>query len=311
MRKQFSAIGYGIEDFGLKVLVLAVALLLATSYWPLAIPAQAQSAAQTVNFNASSFSTNKRVVKADGIDSAQVSVTVRNQLYAAMPGASVELHSDRGINDEIIPLNAITDSTGRASFLVRSLRNGTSTLTAIVNGLAFPRTVAITFEQGLALDLAVGALIKIPDDGDADTLSDTAVYYYASDGKRYVFPNEKTYFTWYPDFSNVRIISIEDMALIPIGGNITYRPASRLVKFQTDPKTYLPTKGGVLRWAKTEEIARTWYGPQWNTFIDDISEAFYVNYTFGTPIEGPYDVSLQIIADTARTVNENLGLGRP
>lgn len=283
----------------------AMLLLLPTA------PSHAQSAAQTVNFNASSFSANKTVVKADGIDSAIINVAVKNELYGHLVGANVQLTSSRGVNDEIVVQNGTTNSAGRASFLIRSLRNGTSTLTALVNGQAFPQTVAITFQQGLALSLPVGALIKIPDDSNVDTLSDTAVYYYASNGKRYVFPNEKVYFTWYPSFDQVRILTIEEMALIPIGGNITYRPAAKLVKFQTDPKVYLPTKGGILRWAKTEDIVRTWFGQDWNRQVDDISEAFYVNYTFGTPIEGPYDVSLQVISDTARTVNENVGLGKP
>lgn len=286
--------------------------LLASSFFILTSPAAlALSGAQTVNFTASSFSTTKTVVNADGIDNAIVNVTVKNDFYGALEGATVKLTSSRGDQDEIIAQNAITNSVGKASFLVRSLRNGTSAFTAVVNGQTFPKTVSIQFNKGLSLDLAVGALIKIPDDGNAENLSDTAVYYYASNGKRYVFPNEKTYFTWYSDWSQVRIIPLDQMALIPIGGNITYRPASKLVKFQTDPKTYLPTKGGIIRWVKTEEIARTWYGTDWNKNVDDISEAFYVNYTFGAPIEGPYDVSLSVIADTARTVNENVGLGKP
>lgn len=289
-----------------SVVAFAAALLLSPM-----VPAQAQSGSQTINFTASSFTANKYTVKADGIDSAQVNISVKNAFYGSMEGATVQLISDRGTNDEIVALNAVTNSVGRASFLIRSLRNGTSTLTAIVNGQTFPKTIAIQFQQGLAITLPVGALIKIPDDSNVLTLSDTAVYYYASNGKRYVFPNEKVYYTWYPNFNNVRILTIEEMALIPIGGNITYRPASKLVKFQTDPKVYLPTKGGILRWAKTEEIVRTWFGNDWNQNVDDISEAFHVNYTFGEPINGPYDVSLQVIADTARTVNANLGLGNP
>jgi len=34
----------------------------------------------------------------------------------------------------------------------------------------------------------------------------SAVYYLSSNGKRYVFPTEKTYFTWYSDFANVQTI---------------------------------------------------------------------------------------------------------
>jgi hypothetical protein len=290
---------------------LSLSLALLVAYAIVVQPAQAQSGAQSINFTASTFSANKYVVRADGIDSAQINVTVKNDFYGSLEGATVELVSDRGAQDEIVVLSAVTNSAGRASFLIRSLRNGASTITATVNGQLFPKTIEMTFEQGLALQLPVGTLIKIPDDSNAMTLSDTAVYYYASNGKRYVFPNEKVYYTWYPDFGNVRILTIDEMALIPIGGNITYRAASKLVKFQTDPKVYLPTKGGVLRWAKTEEIVHTLYGQDWNTNVDDISEAFHVNYTIGDPIEGPYDVSLQVIADTARTVNEHVGLEKP
>ncbi len=261
--------------------------------------------------DASTFGASKNVVKADGIDNAIVSVSVKNLYYGNMEGATVRIVSSRGDMDEIIAQNAVTNSSGRASFLVRSLRNGTSTYEAYINEQRYPRTVSIRYQAGLSLTLAVGSLIKIPDDNNVQTLSDTAVYYYASNGKRYVFPNEKTYFTWYPDFNNVRVIPIDQMSLIPIGGNVTYAPASRLVKFQTDSKVYLPTKGGILRWAKTEDIVSTWFGPNWNRSVDDISEAFYVNYTFGDPINGPYDVSLQVIADTARTVNANLGFGNP
>jgi len=288
-------------------------LLALAGVFALALPvAHAQSAGQTINWDASTFGADKYVVKADGIDSAIVSVSVKNLYYGNMPDLPVTITSSRGAMDEIVALNATTNSSGRASFLIRSLRNGTSTLTAVVNGQTFPnKTVTITFQAGLSLALPVGTLIKIPDDNDVKTLSDTAVYYYASNGKRYVFPNEKTYFTWYSDFGNVRVIPIDQMSLIPIGGNVTYRPASKLVKFQTDVKTYLPTKGGVLRWVTTEDIARTWFGDNWNKQVDDISEAFYVNYKFGDPIGGPYDVSLQVIRDTAPTVNENLGLGAP
>ncbi|NCQ16453.1 hypothetical protein GW814_02260, partial [Candidatus Falkowbacteria bacterium] len=34
----------------------------------------------------------------------------------------------------------------------------------------------------------------------------SSVYYLAADGKRYVFPNEATYFSWYGDFSWVMTI---------------------------------------------------------------------------------------------------------
>src|SRR3989338_9026877 len=82
-----------------------------------------------------------------------------------------------------------------------------------------------------------------------------AVYYLGADGKRYVFPNEKTYKTWYSSFSGVMVVSSTEMSSYPIGGNVTYRPGVKLVKIQTDPKVYAVDQNGTLRWVKTAEAA--------------------------------------------------------
>ena len=114
--------------------------------------------------------------------------------------------------------------------------------------------------------------------------SGSAVYYCGNDGKRYVFVNDKAYFSWYPDFSTVQTISDETLAQISIGGNVTYRPGVRLVKSQSDTKVYAIARGGVLRWIMTEGIAARLFGANWNQQIDDISDAFFVNYKIGAPI---------------------------
>jgi hypothetical protein len=80
------------------------------------------------------------------------------------------------------------------------------------------------------------------------------------------------------------------------------------VKFQTDTKTYLPTKGGVLRWVKTEESAKGLFGNDWNTKVDDITEAFYVNYKFGNPIESALDAPLDILSQGAPDISTDKGL---
>jgi hypothetical protein len=120
--------------------------------------------------------------------------------------------------------------------------------------------------------------------GDLLKASGPAVYYYAADGKRYVFPNEKTYFSWYNDFSSVKTISDAELAAIPIGGNVTVRPGTKLVKIQTDPKVYAVTKCGVLHWVESETIARNLYGDAWATRVIDVPDAFFVNYTIGSSV---------------------------
>lgn len=119
--------------------------------------------------------------------------------------------------------------------------------------------------------------------------SSAAVYYLAADGRRYVFPNEKTYRSWYAGFPKISTISAQEMAAIPLGGNVTYRPGMRMIKIQTDPAIYAVAKGGVLRHVGSESVAVALYGPDWNKKIDDISEAFFVNYRLGPPIDSFFD----------------------
>lgn len=114
----------------------------------------------------------------------------------------------------------------------------------------------------------------------------STVYYFGPDGKRYVFPNEKTYFTWYTDFSKVKMISDGQLGTIPLGrSNVTYRPGYKMIKITTDPKTYAVDQGGVLRWIKSEELAKTLFGLNWQDRVDDLPDPFFINYKVGTPVE--------------------------
>ena len=271
------------------------------------MPLYVQAATIPVDPNLSTSGSDKLEVKADGIDSARISINLKNTNFGSVEGAVVSLTSSRGPIDDISPEETTTSLSGRASFTVKSLKNGTSVFTPSYNGTVFNKPVTIIFKDGLNLALSVGSLIKIPDDNNVNTLSDTAVYYYASNGKRYVFANEKVFFSWYPSFSDVQTITLEQMSLIPIGGNVTYRPGSKLVKFQTDVKTYLPTKGGVLRWVTSEQVARQWFGENWNTHVDDISEAFFVNYRMGEPIAHELDVSPEGLRAQVTTIDKDLG----
>ena len=99
-----------------------------------------------------------------------------------------------------------------------------------------------------------------------------------------MFVNDKAYFSWYPDFSAVQTVNAATMANIPIGGNITYRPGSRMMKIQSDPKVYVVARGGILRWVSTEAKAKDLFGNDWNKMIDDIPDSFFVNYKIGSSI---------------------------
>lgn len=127
--------------------------------------------------------------------------------------------------------------------------------------------------------LAAGELVK----------GSLPAVYYVDEGKRYVFANEKVYFSWYQGFDGVRTISDEALASYPIGGNVTYRPGLKLVKIQSDPRVYAVGAGGRLRWITSEAAAVALYGPDWNRQVDDIPDSFFFNYKEGEPVASPAD----------------------
>lgn len=118
--------------------------------------------------------------------------------------------------------------------------------------------------------------------GDLVKASGAAVYYYGTDGKRYVFPNESTYKTWYADFSKVKTITDSELAALPIGGNVVFKPGTYLVKITTDPKVYAVAPNGTLHWVKSEAAAKTLWGNDWAKWVKDVPDAFFTNYSVST-----------------------------
>ncbi|MFZ2804066.1 MAG: M23 family metallopeptidase, partial [Patescibacteria group bacterium] len=112
----------------------------------------------------------------------------------------------------------------------------------------------------------------------------SSVYYCGADGKRYVFPSDKIYFTWYANFNTVTTVTDAALAAVPLGGNVTYRPGIKMVKITSTPQVYAVEKGGNLRWIQSPAIATSIYGASWAKNVDDISDAFFGDYKIGEPI---------------------------
>lgn len=135
-----------------------------------------------------------------------------------------------------------------------------------------------------------------PQAGDRIKGSGPAVYYLARDGRRYAFPDEQTYRSWYQTFDGIIMITDEQLREIPIGGNVTIRPGTWLVKITTDPKVYSITRCGTLHWLESESVALALYGSNWNAGrgsdipgigvrrTQDVPDAFFVNYQVGASI---------------------------
>ncbi|MFZ6014974.1 MAG: hypothetical protein ACOYUZ_01295 [Patescibacteria group bacterium] len=116
----------------------------------------------------------------------------------------------------------------------------------------------------------------------------SAAVYYLFKGKRFAFPNEKIFYSWDLSFDNVNVITDLELAKISLAGLVTYRPGTRLVKVQSDPKVYA-VEGRGLRWVKTEDVAREVFGSSWAKQIDDISDALFLNYFLGQDIDDVQD----------------------
>jgi hypothetical protein len=118
--------------------------------------------------------------------------------------------------------------------------------------------------------------------------SDT-VYVVSSDGKRYSFPSNPIYHTWYADFSRVKFVSDQELANIPFGGVMFVRPGTVMVKIPSDPKVYAVASGGVLRPVKDEKTAIAIFGEDWNKQILDLDVSFFAQYVLGSEVKDTDD----------------------
>ncbi len=145
--------------------------------------------------------------------------------------------------------------------------------------------------------ITTGALIKN---------SYSSTLYYISGTDRYVFPNDKIYFSWYKDFSKVVVVSDATLATFHLRGNVTYKPSTRLVKVQSDSKVYAVSRCGTLHGLASESVATSLFGTKWNSVVDDLSSAFFINYTIGSPIVNTQDFTTDL---TVQTITDNLTCG--
>lgn len=178
---------------------------------------------------------------------------------------------------------------------------------------AFALSFLVGFGAQAAGNVTVngGDLIKLPDDGNMATSVDEAVYYFGLNGLRYVFPNSKTYFTWYSNFNGIKVVSAAQMGTIGIGGNVTYKPGVKMIKIESDPKVYAVDRNGLRRWVSTEAVAIALYGSTWNKQIDDVSDAFFSNYAEGEAIANADDFAAEGLKSTITDISIDKNLISP
>lgn len=156
--------------------------------------------------------------------------------------------------------------------------DGTDDISVILNDLIINKAdLTITSIAGAARLVAIGLeggdLIKRADD--------SAVYYIDSVGRRHLFSNEVTYWTWYTGTwseQGVKVISQDDFDTLDVGKNVTAKPGNKLIKFENSPKTYAVLLGGALSYITDDSAAITLYGDDWEDEVILIQNAFEVDY---------------------------------
>ncbi len=251
---------------------------------------------QTLATENSQFTINKDTILNTGLDPAKITISLKDIENQPLPNRAVACV---GANTIITMSGNQTDVNGQLICEVRSTKVGVKNVEVSLEGLILTIFSINVIDNKLSSSINFGDLIKG---------SGLAVYYYGSDGQRYVFPNEKVYGSWYADFSQVKTISDEALASIAIAGNVTYRPGVKLVKITTDPKVYAVSQGGVLHWLQTAEIAQGLYGKNWEALIQDVPDTFFVNYIVSSPITQLSDYNPTAEQGNSQTINQDKNL---
>ncbi len=243
---------------------------------------------------------------ADNSTTQTITVTVRNVGPASLAGKTVALTTScPGVT--IQPNIGTTDSTGHATFAVKGSIEGDCLFSATADRIPLVKTVSLTFGAFSGCPVVgAGSLIKLVDDHDATTQSDTAVYYVGNDCKRHAFSNAHVYDSWYQSFDTVSTVSAAQLASISLGKNVIYKPGVRLVKFLSLNNVYAVAADGKLRWVSSEAIAQAGYGANWNKSVNDVSDAFYGDYAFGDDLAATGDITTELQQSTGVTIDSVL-----
>ncbi len=246
-----------------------------------------QAAAITVSPSLSTVTLTPATVPADGVAQVIVHVTIKNSLGNLLSGKTATLVSSRSA-DTVTAVRDTTLADGIATFIVKSTSSGDATLKAMVGAVEISQQPIATFTS---TNINAGDLIK----GSGSTTT----YYYGTNGLKYIFPDAATYASWYTGFSGVKTVSDAELTAISTTGNVTVRPGKliQVVSMDTpwqvmDPKVYAVSKGGVVHWLKTAEVAVAIFGANWESQIVAVPESFFTSYTSGGDISVAADYNL-------------------
>ena len=125
-----------------------------------------------------------------------------------------------------------------------------------------------------------GDLIKCPEY--------STVYFYGFDGHRHYFPTQPVFMTWYYDFSEVKIVTLEYLITLRLDKNIKVRPGAHMIKAVTHPDVFVVGAESVLHRIPNEIVAEELFGVDWSDQIIDMPDVFWGDYIFGPDLDGSF-----------------------
>lgn len=123
-----------------------------------------------------------------------------------------------------------------------------------------------------------GTLIKKADLREVDFVD--------QDNRRHPFLFESVFFSWFSDFSEVKIVSSSQWDSVPQGSNVTVRPGTWLVKSKDSANVYAVEPYGALRLIINEQAAKLLYGDNWSNRVIDFWPEVFLDYQFGAELAG-------------------------
>ena len=148
--------------------------------------------------------------------------------------------------------------------------------------------LVVSFFSFTISTISTSAATSSPMGSDLIKLStDPAIYQIQADGKKHLFVNSPTFWSYYAGtWSNLKrdgfdasieTISQDIFDSIDTGNNIVIKPGSRLIKFSNSPKVYVIFSDNKLK-SFSEQKALEIYGGLWKNKLVSIQNGFESNY---------------------------------
>ncbi len=232
----------------------------------------------------SSVRVNKTTALADGVDTIDMDVLLRNEDDYPLQDKIIYLKEVRSSGDVTIKTSG-SGSAGQVLFSLKANEPTSGTFKIMLGAEQVGGPFTLTFVDNIPTNTVVPAAIDYEVGRWIKTTDSAAVYFLDSENIRHAYPVQSVWESYFgEDFSNVEIITTDTLAGYSLGRNVPFKTGT-LMKLPTVPKVYKVEDGAVKRWVTTEAVARSQFGDNWDSLIRLIPDSFISDYTNGADIQ--------------------------